>query len=81
MVIARNLVNVDCRVSQYVETINRLHIEGAKLKEKLTGKRDQQRDTQRREVLEEVEKAKCRLPHRQASCTGGEAQGHPRTPG
>ena len=60
-VITRNVVNIDRHVGQYVEAINRLNLEVAELKEKLAGKRDQERDTEkrkRREALLEVEKAK-----------------------
>ncbi|KAI0832467.1 kinesin-domain-containing protein [Trametes gibbosa] len=60
-VITRNVVNVDRHVGQYVEAINRLNLEVAELKEKLAGKRDAERDTEkrkRREAMAEVEKAK-----------------------
>ncbi|KAH9848509.1 kinesin-domain-containing protein [Lenzites betulinus] len=60
-VITRNVVNVDRHVGQYVEAINRLNLEVAELKEKLAGKRDSERDTEkrrRREAMVEVEKAK-----------------------
>lgn len=63
-VITRNVVNIDRHVGQYVEAINRLNLEVAELKEKLAGKRDQERDTEkrkRREALLEVEKAKSDL--------------------
>ncbi|KAI1786507.1 kinesin-domain-containing protein [Ganoderma leucocontextum] len=63
-VITRNVVNVDRHVGQYVEAINRLNLEVAELKEKLAGKRDQERDTEkrkRREALLEVEKTKSDL--------------------
>ncbi|KAI0660938.1 kinesin-domain-containing protein [Cubamyces menziesii] len=60
-VVTRNVVNVDRHVGQYVEAINRLNLEVAELKEKLAGKRDAERDAEkrkRREALMEVEKAK-----------------------
>ncbi|KAI0352912.1 kinesin-domain-containing protein [Trametes cingulata] len=60
-VITRNVVNVDRHVGQYVEAINRLNLEVAELKEKLAGKRDAEREAEkrkRREALMEVEKAK-----------------------
>ena len=60
-VITRNVVNVDRHVGQYVEAINRLNLEVAELKEKLAGKRDAEKDTEKRKRLEalmEVEKAK-----------------------
>ncbi len=60
-VITRNVVNVDRHVGQYVEAINRLNLEVAELKEKLAGKRDTERDAERRkrrEALMEAEKAK-----------------------
>ncbi|KAI9063194.1 kinesin-domain-containing protein [Trametes sanguinea] len=60
-VVTRNVVNVDRHVGQYVEAINRLNLEVAELKEKLAGKRDAEREAEkrkRREALMEVEKAK-----------------------
>ncbi|KAI0776077.1 P-loop containing nucleoside triphosphate hydrolase protein [Trametes elegans] len=60
-VVTRNVVNVDRHVGQYVEAINRLNLEVAELKEKLAGKRDAERDVEkrkRREALMEVEKSK-----------------------
>ncbi|EJF61268.1 kinesin-domain-containing protein [Dichomitus squalens LYAD-421 SS1] len=63
-VITRNVVNVDRHVGQYVEAINRLNLEVAELKEKLAGRRDQEREAEkrkRREALLEVERAKSDL--------------------
>ncbi|OJT10569.1 Kinesin-like protein 6, partial [Trametes pubescens] len=60
-VLTRNVVNVDRHVGQYVEAINRLNLEVAELKEKLAGKRDTERETEkrkRREALLEIEKTK-----------------------
>ncbi|KAH9943401.1 kinesin-domain-containing protein [Epithele typhae] len=63
-VVTRNVVNVDRHVGQYVEAINRLNLEVAELKEKLAGRRDAERDAEkrkRREAVLEVEKAKSDL--------------------
>ncbi|KAI0650695.1 kinesin-domain-containing protein [Trametes meyenii] len=63
-VVTRNVVDVNRHVGQYVEAINRLNLEVAELKEKLAGKRDAEREIEkrkRREALVEVEKAKSDL--------------------
>lgn len=60
-VVTRNVVNVDRHVGRYVEAINRLNIEVAELKEKLSGKRQAEMEIQRRKAAEakaEVERAR-----------------------
>ncbi|EKM80463.1 hypothetical protein AGABI1DRAFT_73694 [Agaricus bisporus var. burnettii JB137-S8] len=60
-VVTRNVVNVDRHVGRYVEAINRLNLEVAELKEKLSGKRQLETDSQRRKAAEakaEVERAR-----------------------
>lgn len=61
-VVTRNVVNVDRHVGRYVEAINRLNLEVAELKEKLSGKRQAEADIQRRKAAEakaEVERARA----------------------
>ncbi|KZT12755.1 kinesin-domain-containing protein [Laetiporus sulphureus 93-53] len=60
-VVTRNVVNVDRHVGQYVEAINRLNLEVAELKQKLTGKRDSEVERERRkkrDAAEEIAKSK-----------------------
>ncbi|GLB33540.1 putative TRAFAC class myosin-kinesin ATPase superfamily protein [Lyophyllum shimeji] len=63
-VVTRNVVNVDRHVGRYVEAINRLNQEIAELKEKLSGKRDAEKEVIRRKKAEakaEVERTKSDL--------------------
>ncbi|KAI5125048.1 hypothetical protein M0805_007472 [Coniferiporia weirii] len=70
-VVTRNVVNVDRHVGQYVEAINRLNLEVAELKAKLSGKLSSEVEVVRRkreEARTEVERAKDDL-QRKASQT------------
>lgn len=60
-VVTRNVINVDRHVGRYVEAINRLNLEVAELKEKLSGKRKTEAEIARRKAEEakaEVERAR-----------------------
>ncbi|TRM68417.1 P-loop containing nucleoside triphosphate hydrolase protein [Schizophyllum amplum] len=60
-VVTRNVVNVNRHVGQYVEAINRLNLEIAELKQKLSGKQSAETDVVRRKKAEataEVQRAK-----------------------
>ena len=60
-VVTRNVINVDRHVGRYVEAINRLNLEVAELKEKLSGKRKIEAEIARRKAEEakaEVERAR-----------------------
>jgi len=60
-VVTRNVVNVDRHVGRYVEAINRLNLEIAELKEKLSGKRASEQGVETRKKSEaktEVERAR-----------------------
>jgi len=60
-VVTRNVINVDRHVGRYVEAINRLNLEVAELKEKLSGKRKTEVEIARRKAEEakaEVERAR-----------------------
>lgn len=60
-VVTRNVINVDRHVGRYVEAINRLNLEVAELKEKLSGKRKTEEEIARRKAEEakaEVERAR-----------------------
>lgn len=60
-VVTRNVVNVDRHVGRYVEAINRLNLEVAELKEKLSGKRQAETEVAKRKIAvakAEVERAR-----------------------